>query len=167
VLGHVEGSLVGVVALFAVAGLVAWSDDIAGELLAHLSPEGVAAVSDAGQVCALGAALGGRWARTGKWTASGVPMSVLLESLPRTGRRLAEMDLGHRPPLSIPTRLWGALNDDVIPYSSLQRLSRRWGVPLRTRRIPRIPGRTGANHILPYFLHAPGDVRWLVSRLGG
>ncbi|WP_291313557.1 lipase family protein [Corynebacterium sp. UBA2622] len=167
VLAHVEGSLVGVVALYAVAGLVAWSDDIARELVTHLSPEGIAAVSDAGRVCAIGAALGGRWARTEKWTSSGVRMTALLESLPHTGARLDEMDLGHRRPLAVPTRLWGALNDDVIPYRSVERLSRQWGVSLQTRRLPRIPGRTGANHILPYFSHAPADVKWLIAKLGG
>lgn len=167
VLAHVDGSLVAVVALYAVAGLAAWDDSIAKELYSHLSPEGIAAVFSEGRVCATGAVLSQPWASTRAWTASGVSMSTLLESLPLTGRRLDELELGTRRPLRIPTRLWGGLHDDVVPYDGVRRLARSWGVGLETRRPPRVPGRTGANHIVPYFLHAPADVQWLLSRLGG
>ena len=167
VLRHVEGSLLSVVALYAVAGFVAWDADIAAELFAHLSPAGARAVMEAGRVCALGAVLEQPWASTRAWTASGKRMSEMLETLPLTSERLSELELGTHRPLRIPLRLWAGLHDDVIPYASLRRFADRWGVELETRRPPRVPGRTGANHIVPYFAHARRDVQWLVERLGG
>ncbi|WP_342319725.1 lipase family protein [Corynebacterium mayonis] len=167
VLGHVEGGLLAVVALYAVAGLVAWDEGIAEEIYSALSPAGARAVLDAGRVCAIGAVCNRPWANTQRWTASGVSMSELLETLPQTSARLDEMALGRGPALKIPTRLWAAINDDVIPYGSVAALARTWDVELDTRRLPRIAGRTGANHILPYFQHAPADVQWLLANLGG
>ncbi|MDY5784660.1 lipase family protein [Corynebacterium sp.] len=167
VLSHVDGSMLAVVALYAVAGLVAWDAALAEEVYSVLSPAGAQAVVEAGSVCAIGAVVNRPWARTEEWTTLGVPMSDVLENLPHTGARLGDMALGNRRPLRIPTRFWGAVNDDVIPFASLAHLSQQWGIDLEARRLRRIPGRTGANHIAPYFLHAPRDVKWLLDSVAG
>ncbi|WJY68032.1 lipase family protein [Corynebacterium auris] len=163
VLGHLEGSFVAPLALYAVAGLAAWDEEIAEELYSRLSPTGAAAVEQARGTCAVGTVLQRPWATTRDWTSSGVTMSELIDELPATRQRLAELELGTRPPLSIPTRLWAGRDDNVVPYRGVARLARSWGVELDTRRPPRV----GVSHSLPYFLHAPWDVRWLMAHLNG
>ena len=68
-------------------------------------------------------------------------------------------------PLRSPPRFWGSLHDDIIPYPQLTALADAWEIPLQTRRMPRVPGRTGVNHYGPYFQHLAGDVKWLVRQL--
>lgn len=166
-LDHVDGALPSVVILYAVAGLMAHHPDIAEEILPHLSPTGAAAILDNSRVCAISAALRRPWANTNAWTAGDISMAELLDALPRTAEILERQALGQRRPLRIPVRLWASHNDDIIPYSMVSDLSKQWDVPLLTRRLPRLPGRSGINHYGPYFQHLAGDVEWLLRRLGG
>ncbi|MBL7285914.1 lipase [Corynebacterium godavarianum] len=164
-LDHVDGAMPSVVILYAVAGLMAHHPDLADEILPHLSPEGAATILADSDLCAVGASLRRPWAHTNRWTRSGLSMAELLHALPGTSEHLESIALGRRRPLRIPTRFWGSLHDDIIPYPQLTALAEAWEIPLQTRRMPRIPGRTGVNHYGPYFQHLAGDVKWLVRQL--
>ncbi|MCT2338799.1 lipase family protein [Corynebacterium sp. p3-SID1056] len=166
-LDHVDGALPSIVILYAVAGLIAHHPRIAEELVPHLSPAGAAAIVDNAQVCAVGAALRRPWAHTTAWTREGIGMAELLDALPYTAEVLERQALGQRRPLRIPLRLWASLHDDIVPYALVHTLAEQWGVPLATRRLLRLPGRTGLNHYGPYFQHLAGDVEWLLRQLGG
>lgn len=165
-LDHVDGALASVVILYALAGLMARDERVAEEIMPRLSPAGAAAVIEGAKVCALGAVLKRPWAHTDSWTRSGQSMAKLLDDLPRTGKLLDESVLGRRRPLSIPIRLWSTRADDLVPYSGVRRLANQWGVPLQTRALPKVLGRTGVNHFGPYFAFLASDAEWLLRRLG-
>lgn len=165
-LDHVDGALASVVILYAVAGLMARDDAVAEEVAPHLSPEGAAAVLAGARTCALGAVVHRPWAHTRTWTRGGISMAQLLDELPLTSALLDENTLGRRRPLKIPLRLWSSRHDDLVPYSGVQALAEAWGVPLETRRMTRLTGRTGMNHFGPYFMHLASDAEWLLRRLG-
>ena len=165
-LDHVDGALPSIVILYAVAGLVAHHPRVAEELVPHLSPAGAAAIVENAQVCAVGAALRRPWAHTTAWTREGIGMAELLDALPHTAEVLERQALGSRRPVRIPLRLWASLHDDIVPYPLVHDLAEQWGAGLQTRRLPRLPGRTGLNHYGPYFQHLTRDVEWLLRQLG-
>lgn len=165
-LDHVDGALASVVILYAVAGLMARDDDVAAEVTPHLSPAGAAAVLAGARTCALGAVLHRPWEHTRSWTRGGMSMAELLDDLPLTSAVLDGTTLGRCRPLRIPLRLWSSPHDDLVPYACVAELAEAWGVPLDTRRMPRVPGRTGVNHFGPYFAHLAGDAEWLLRHLG-
>lgn len=163
---HVDGSLAGVVLLYAIAGLMARDDDAALEIAPHLSPAGAAALIDSARVCAPAAVARRPWAHTRDWTRDGQTMAQLLTQLPRTRQLLDEAALGQRAPLRIPITLWSSRDDDIVPYTGVRALAEAWGVPLATRRFPHVLGRTGLNHFGPYYAHLARDTEWLLSHLG-
>lgn len=161
---HVDGSLASVVVAYAIAGLVAQGGDVAEEIGATLNPRGTRLLRTAAGYCAPGAAVHAAWHSTKLWTHSGRPVGVLLDDLPATAAELAQRNLGTRSP-DIPVRLWGSVNDDVVPFGVVKKLALDWDVPVQTRKMPRIPGRLALNHFVPYFAHFASDARWLVSHL--
>lgn len=164
-LNHVDGGLGTVVIAYAVAGLAALGPEVRAEVDLALNDHGRALLSAASDVCVTGAARRVTRQPTAAWTKSGRPLAELLDDLPHTSEILDERRLGSRRPL-IPVRLWGSINDDIVPYPSVVELADAWGVNLHTRRLPRIPGRHALNHFLPYFQHVISDAQWLMSRLG-
>lgn len=165
-LRHVDGSLAGVVIMYGIAGMMAADPEIAAEVAPHLSPAGVEALLFCSEVCAIGAVARRPWVSTRRWTTSGLAMGELLPGLPTVATYLDETRVGQRAPLRIPLRLWGSRNDDIVPYRAIERLAGDWGVPLQTRTMPRLPGRSGLNHFAPYFQHVAGDAEWLLGQLG-
>ncbi|QPK84180.1 lipase [Corynebacterium qintianiae] len=167
VLKHIDGAMPAAVVLYSVAGLMASDPEVFAELSPVLTDEGLAAIAFDATVCGPGAVLKYRYARTENWTTTGLPLGEVLDRFPASGEALDRMGLGHRAPASIPIRFWASRHDDVIPYAGSQRLAQRWGIELLNHRLPRIPGRMGLNHFMPYFLHAPRDAQWLMRQLGG
>ncbi|EEI16580.1 lipase family protein [Corynebacterium lipophiloflavum] len=167
VLKHIDGAMPAAVILYAVAGMLAADPESFADLTPELTDEGLAAIAFGSQVCGPGAVLKYRYTRTEKWTASGLPLAELLDRNPASSEFLDRMALGNRKPARIPVRLWGSKNDDVIPFSGSERLAEKWGVQLHNHRWPKIPGRMGLNHFMPYFANAPRDVKWLLRQLGG
>lgn len=166
VLRHVDGTLPVAVVVYCAAGMMAADPDVAAELSPMLTDEGLSAIAFSAKVCAPGAVAGLPYLRTERLTTTGLPLGEVLDRFPRSSTAMDRMGLGHRTPPEIPILLWATRRDDVIPYSVPSALARAWGRRLRTYPMPRIPGRTGANHFLPYFLTAPRNAQWLLSHLG-
>ncbi len=164
-LDRIDGTLPSIMILYAVAALLASDPEITEELMPHLSPVGMSAVILDANICAVGAVLRHAWASTIHWTAAGIPMSTLLEDLPKTAAALADHALGTRTPLDIPLRLWGSKHDDIVPWQVVSELGEKWGRPVQKRKLPKLPGRTGINHFAPYFQHLRKDVLWLLGQL--
>lgn len=165
-LRHVDGALAAVVILYGVAGLMARDDTVAEELAAHLSPRGAAAIVNTSRTCAIGSILHRPWQHTRSWTRSGVSLPELIDALPATSTFIESTVVGRRQPLRVPIRLWSCPHDDLVPYTEVAALAQRWEIPLDTRTMPRLPGRTGLNHFGPYYSHLSRDAEWLLSRLG-
>ena len=165
VLKHLDGALPSAVILYCVSGLMAAYPEVASHIDALLTDRGREALLTGANLCGIGATLKYRYARTETWTTPGLPLGELLDRVPHIGGLLDSMGLGHNQALPIPIRLWASPNDDIIPYPATQALAAAWGVSLQTRAMPRIPGRTGMNHIVPYYLNAPRDAQWLLGQL--
>ncbi|OIR45650.1 lipase family protein [Corynebacterium sp. NML130628] len=164
-LDQIDGTLPSIMILYAVAALLASDVEIAEELMPRLSPVGMSAVILDANLCAVGAVIRHAWANTSLWTNSGIPMSALLEDLPKTAAALEANALGTRTPLDIPLRLWGSRNDDIVPWQVVVELGKKWGRPVQMRKLPKLPGRTGINHFTPYFQHLRKDIVWLLDML--
>lgn len=165
-LQHTDRAIASVVILYAVAGMMAASPAVAAELAPILNPKGLEIVLFDSRVCAIGAITHRPWSDTSTWTTSGRALAQLIDELPETSQYLECCSLGQRRPLRVPIRLWSSPHDDIVPYTAVRNLAEAWGISLETRRMPRLPRRTGVNHFGPYYTHLAADTKWLLSHLG-
>lgn len=165
VLDHVDGSLVTGVIAYTLAGLMASEADIRGEILSQLTERGRAELEENLRTCTGGSLLTSGWHTTSGWTITGETLGEIVDRFPSTRAEIERRRVGRRDP-DIPVRLWGSLNDDVIPFPMVEHLHRVWGsADWHPRTMRRIPGRTGLNHFAPYFRFLAEDSSWLLSHL--
>lgn len=150
---------------YAVAGMMAAHPELAAEIAPLLNDRGTEFVAQGSARCVVGAFPHSAFRDTTKLTQTGKPLPELLEDAPKTLEHLTEVKLGSGS-VSIPTRLWASVNDDVVPFDTVVALAKDWGIDLVARDHTQILGRNVANHLLPYFRHLPEDANWLLNHLG-
>ncbi|QGU01974.1 putative inactive lipase [Corynebacterium kalinowskii] len=169
VMKHVDGSLVVGTLAYSVAGLMVETPELWEQLWPLFNEHGRKKILANITTCAGGTVFASGYERTRDWTVDGRSFAQVVASLPAVTAALRRQELGHSAP-TIPTRLWGSRNDDVIPVQQVRALRDRWleldgEVSYVESRLPRLPGRTGANHFLPYYLSVPQQMEWLLERL--
>lgn len=169
VLRHLDGTVATGIIAYATAGLLVTSPEIREEILSTFSPDGLERLTDNLTTCTGGSVLASGWRTTAHWTRSGTPLADLLDDLPAVNAEFAHRRLGQGIP-QVPVLLWGSRHDDIVPFEPVRDLRDTWlagGADLTWREdpLPRLPGRTGANHFAPYFRNLSHDIGWLLDHV--
>lgn len=169
VLTTVDGTLLSGVIAYAIAGLGASSAELFNEIMPALNSKGVNDILANITSCAGGTLLTSGYTNTSAWTKSGHRLTEILDELPTVQAEFNKQRIGNIAP-QIPTLLWGSTHDDVIPISAVRTLRDDWsqqGTQLTWHefRAPKIPGRTGLNHFVPYYRNAEKYTGWLMDQL--
>lgn len=174
VLHRIDGtSATGLIA-YAIAGLAVRTKDLSREALGGLNRRGRRIVDACVQQCATATVIRYGTFDTSHWTINRQRLEMLFVGPPALRAEFARLRLDDparpTPPTGVPIKLWATRFDDLMPFGSIQHLSRIWqeaGVDLlfEVRGRHRIPGRTTLNHMLPYYRHARRDIAWMLGQL--
>ncbi|MDK8794567.1 lipase family protein [Corynebacterium sp. MSK041] len=164
ILEHVEAETASFVLPYALDGMMATEPAIEAELAPLLTDSAKELLELARNRCVLGAMPHSARQDTSSWIVDKRSLPEVIASLPATREAMDKMRLGSRPP-RVHTRLWASVHDDIIPYSSTQKLADEWGIDLLTRRLFPLLRFDVGKHLIPFFIWMHDDVTWLIDNL--
>lgn len=174
VLHRIDGtSATGLIA-YAIAGLAVRTKELKREALGGLNRRGRRIVDACVNQCATATVLRYGTFDTSHWTINRQRLEMLFVGPPALRAEFARLRLDDparpAPPTGIPIKLWATRFDTLMPFGSIEHLSRIWqdagvDVLFEVRGRHRIPGRTTLNHMLPYYHHARRDIAWMLGQL--
>ena len=141
-----------------------------GELDAALNDTGKAILRDSIGKC--GGGLSGVFVQpqdTARWTTSGLPLPVVIDSNPELKRAFDEQRLGGVAPAA-PVRVYSARNDEGATYPAVRGMAASWcggGAAVQLDADPGVPATGGfpGTHDLAFFPSLASSRPWMTDRL--
>ncbi|WP_040723535.1 lipase family protein, partial [Nocardia veterana] len=154
---------------FMLNGIAADYPDTRPVLDAELNDAGKALLRDAADKCAIAVAIGNPQRQTSQFTASGEPLTAVIDRSPALKQAFDEQRIGGGTP-SAPVLIAAAKNDEGAPYGPIRDVAAAWcsrGVPVQldaNAQLPSVSGVVGT-HDLAFFPSLAASQMWLTDRL--
>lgn len=170
-LEQVDGTILTGVIGYTLNGLLNSDPDLQSIIDENINDAGKAMLNLVSNQCVGETVLSVGLHRSGEYTITGEPLSVVLDRLPKAREILAKNKIGERTP-DAPVLIQSGTSDDIVPNGQAGGLASDWcgtGATVQLSNIPLpsiVPG-SGAGHVIPDILGLGEAQNWIKDRFDG